>query len=238
MKFGCALDAVDDRDCKLNPGQLKVPTAVSLFEHLVSHEITRTRQSFYNDRHGTCSVAALSAILTETTDYWISDDAALKTYKELTGGYDIGVSPKQVFDLARKDFFCGHLKPLLAYARVSLEDLHYALARIGAVYAVFKLPEHKFVTADNHGYLDLKASSSKPRYLHAVAILAYDRNYFFVRSWGRIFKVCDTFLKHYFVEAWALIVTPPSPNRCAVVRTYTVRKELNHAEIKEVFDRL
>jgi hypothetical protein len=235
VKYGCTLDLPDDRDCQVFPRQAKLPTAVSLFRYPISYEITTTKQAFYNDRYGTCSVAALAAILTETSGYWARDEDALSTYKKLTGGLDVGVSPKQVFDLARKDYFCGHLKPLQAYARVTLQDIPYALTRIGAVYAVFKLPEHKFVTSDQEDYLSPKSGKSYPKYLHAVAILAYDRRNFFVRSWGRVYKVNQEFLKRYFVEAWALLITPCTERS---IKSPTVKRELNYAEIKEAFKSL
>jgi hypothetical protein len=167
-----------------------------------------------NDSLSDCTIAAVG----HSVQIWSANqgeevtepDGTVKQYYEKWDGYnpsdpstDQGGIELDVLTSWRKEGFDGH--QLLAFAEVdtqNLTEVEQAINLFGVLYIGFQVPSYLDETpgavwdVQKHGRIEGG---------HAVVIVGYDARYFYVLSWGKIYKMTPAFFEKYVSEAYALL---------------------------------
>lgn len=173
-----------------------------------------------NDRYGCCTCAARGHAIQQWTaecgkQIVVSDDDVLKFYSAVTGfnpndpSTDNGAVEIEVLNYWRKngEGFDGH--PLEGYVGVhpqNIKQIKNAVYIFGLSYIGVELP----ATAQSQSVWDVVPNagwSAEPGSWggHAVTVCAYDPDYLYVITWGKIMRVTYAFFAKYCSEAYALL---------------------------------
>jgi hypothetical protein len=164
-----------------------------------------------NDTLGDCGVAGLQhamevdAVLVKETETWPTSAQAGEYYMKYTGGVDGGVVLSQYLQYVRTHGYFGRY--LYGYAPVKVSDvptLQTATWMYGFVYTGVQIPQSAQEQFQN-GQPWTVVNGSSIEGGHCVPIVAYDDNYLYCITWGRIQAISYSWWHQFSTEAWCAI---------------------------------
>jgi hypothetical protein len=166
-----------------------------------------------NAKYGDCSMAAAAHaihawnIATSQSHPVPDTDEVLKEYFRLTKGADIPLVEAEVLKHWHRSGLWGHR--ILGYTPISLTDIHLikqAVYLYGLVFVGVKL-----TNSAEHQWKQKKEWSLQRGWKseaiiggHAVPVIGYDKDSFYVVTWGRVQKLSLAWWHAYGDEAWAI----------------------------------
>ncbi len=166
-----------------------------------------------NDIYGDCSMAAAAHaihawnIATRQSHPVPNTDEVLTEYFKLTKGADIPLVEAEVLKLWHRSGLWGHR--ILGYTPVNLQNIHLikqAVYLYGLVFVGVRLThsaEHQWKQQKDWA---LKRGWESEAIIggHAIPIIGYDRDSFYVVTWGRVQRMTLAWWHAYGDEAWAI----------------------------------
>ena len=187
----------------------------------VTHERKVTEWRVYgNHEYPDCTVAAVGHMVedwtanTRSAPVIIPDSEILAAYNLLSGGRGGDLHMISVLKHWGKTGIGGHRIDAFAEIRTGdSTETRQAVHIFGAAYVGLKLPD--FVTKSPHATPDIvpwavpasgvKANPGNPHCGHAVAIVGYDPERFWVVTWGKLKSMTPDFYAAYSDEAYAVL---------------------------------
>ena len=170
-----------------------------------------------NDQLGCCTIAGVGhaiQVMTAAIGKEVTlPDATIQAYYESWDGYDPndpstdqGGIEADVLKNWKKKGFGGH--GLTAFADVSVSDLteiEQAINLFGGVYIGTTVTDQVMATSDDPSKPWDVTAGDKIDGGHAVFVPKYDADYFYLISWGQIYKMTRAYWAKYVDEAHALL---------------------------------
>ncbi len=167
-----------------------------------------------NDIYGDCTMAAAAHAIrawnaaTGSSDPVPHKAALLEEYFKLTGGPDTGLVESLVLKTWHDSGLCGN--KILGYAPIdihNLDHIRHAAHLYGIVYIgvqMTKGAEHQFKLKKPW---TVKKGQQANTVVggHAIPIVGYDKNSFYVVTWGRIQEMTYDWWHAHGDEAWAVL---------------------------------
>jgi hypothetical protein len=222
------------KEYESDPRTLRLATFLKIPYYKETYDFDSKRAKFPthmwgNDAYGDCVLASeaecmlrLERVETRRTLRTLTDDVVINRYKKMTGtetpgdGNDNGLVMLQAFRAWRH--IGWHFGPerdytISAFGEVDPLDsdqLKAAIYVLGGVHFGFALPKTAMAQTDK-GYWDVvqdaPGNSGKPGTWggHAVYSKRYNKDNFYVKTWGKEIRVSDAFVKKYADEAWGVV---------------------------------
>jgi hypothetical protein len=171
-----------------------------------------------NDTLGDCTIAAAGHLIESwsasagapvvpTESAIVSAYSAVSGYDPATGANDNGAAEQGVLAYWQSTGICGnHLAAWAPIAPGDLARLRQATWLFGGVYLGIEVrssTERQFEAGQPWDYVGPWFNPVVG--FHAVPILGYDAQYFYVCTWGAIQPVTPAFIEHQADEAYALV---------------------------------
>lgn len=165
-----------------------------------------------NDTLGDCGVAGLehgfmaSAATIGVTEGQATDAEAASYYLAYTGGQDSGVVLSQYLAHVKASGYYGH--KVAAYAPVSVQDvntLHFAVNAYDFAYTGITVYEGMEQAFSAGAPWDLESVSGAVAGGHCVPVVAYDSQYLYAVTWGKVQPIAYPAWARVAEEAWAVI---------------------------------
>jgi hypothetical protein len=146
-----------------------------------------------------------------------TEKEVLAAYSTITGydpddpATDQGAVMQDVRDFWRKTGFTlgARVDKILLFAEVPVADtrlVEYALSRFGEVGIGFRFP-HSALTQFHAGKPWDVVKRSPIEGGHAVSLVGYDEDFYYVVTWGKVQKMTPAFFATYVDEAWIQLST-------------------------------
>jgi hypothetical protein len=176
-----------------------------------------------NDTVGDCTCAEVDhavkamQVAADNPEIVSSTEEVLAAYSAITGydpdepDTDRGAVMQDVRDYWRRTGFTlgGKVDKILLFAEVSVADtrlVEYALSRFGEVGLGFRFPQSAHDQFNAGKPWDV-VKRSPIIGGHAVALVGYDEDYYYVVTWGKVQKMTPAFFGTYVDEAWIQLST-------------------------------
>jgi hypothetical protein len=175
---------------------------------------------FLNDKLGDCTIAGAAHLVNGWTanasgeEAIITDEqvqaaySAVTGYDPATGANDNGAVELDVLNYWRTAGVGNHrIQAYTALEPQNLDHLKQAINLFGGVYTGFALPSSCEGKTTWSVPIGGPVGKGSPGSLggHAVPLIDYDQHYFYVVTWGEIYRATYQFIQNYMDESYAIL---------------------------------
>lgn len=179
-----------------------------------AYEAVKDWPMFGNDKYGDCTMAAAAHAIQLWNAVTAQSDpvpplaAVVAEYFTLSGGQDSGLVESNVLKAWRASGLWGHR--IFGYAPINVHDqasLQRAIHWYGLAYVGIQVPANADAQFEAHKpwTLDSGWQSQQIKGGHAIPIVGYDKDYWYVVTWGSVQPMAYDWWRVYGDEAWAIV---------------------------------